>query len=40
MRRLDSPAQVELSDGDDGQIQTHGIADWVVFVGAVERFTG
>lgn len=37
MQRLDSPAQIELSDGDDGQIQTDGVADWVVFVGAVWR---
>ena len=36
---LDSPAQIELGHGNDGQIQADWVAVGVIFVGAVERFT-
>lgn len=35
----DSPSQVELSDGIDGQVQADQVAVGVVLVGAAERFT-
>lgn len=36
----DSPSQVELSDGMDGQVEAEQVAVGVVLVGAAERFTG
>lgn len=39
-RSPDLPTQIKLSHGGDGQVQTDGVAVRVVFVGAVERFSG
>lgn len=36
----DSPSQVQLSDGLDGQVEAEQVAVGVVLVGAAERFTG
>lgn len=36
----DSPSQVELGDGVDGQVQADQVADGVVLVGAAGRVTG
>lgn len=36
----DSPSQVELGDGIDGQVQADQVAVGVVLVGAAGRFTG
>lgn len=38
--RPDSPAQVQLSHGSDGQVQADEVAVRLVFVGAEERFSG